>query len=380
MSSVTGIILSYNRHYALRRQLLYYRNKPIHLIIADGSDQDLDIVAKGSCGQMSWEYFRITGYHSFSQRLLHACLLVKTEYVLFIEDEEPTLWTGIEKAVRFLGDNPDHSCAGGRVDHMRFYSGRLGIMKWRHWGNYFEIIDSMRFSRLASLLRSGRTVNLIWQVMRSRDIKRFARIPQAEFFFRPGRYIGLYELGLSGFLTICGKWQMGDYPFWIRYGGSQKIQLQTKNFDAEDEKIIVGLFTSAVSDFEVDTSGFQFILERELRSEEFLRIFNVMRSQTRVNNLIVANVGNLETAILWQRLRQFLKNLFVKFSFLVWRVAPSLHRVLRPNGVRRLKTHAKIYGNGDNKIIDDLLLVEKIWGRFPNGLSQSQYEQELARV
>ena len=381
MTLVTAVILTLNRPDVLRRQLLYYANKPVHLIFADGSDVDWGGGDSGSSGEMTWEYFRVEGYHSFSERLSESCLRVKTDFIFFLDDEEPILWTGIEKAIEFLEQNSDYSCAGGRVDHMRQYSGYLGIMSYRHWGEKFEISGESPLERLKVLMFSGRNLNLVWQVMRTNEVKRFVRMSQTEFFFKPGRYIGLYELGLSGFLVITGKWKMGDYPYWIRYGGSQKSQERNKYFDIEDAKILAELFETALIGFEVPNPLNQGKTAQAIIDSGTFSTFFVEGAEAKVrHNLrkVEARTSKLDAAVL--KLKKLPKSLFVKFLFLIWRVAPSLYRVLRPNGVRRLKTHAKIYGYGDERIIEDLSLVEKIWGQFPNGLSQSQYQQELARV
>ena len=97
----TAVIVSFNRQDVLRRQLLYYANKPIHLIFADGSDDDWGSGDSGSIGEMTWEYFRISGYNSFLKRLVEAVHHVETEFMFFIDDEECILWTGVEKAVEF---------------------------------------------------------------------------------------------------------------------------------------------------------------------------------------------------------------------------------------------------------------------------------------
>lgn len=84
MNLATAVILSYNRQDALRRQLLYYANKPVHLIFADGSDDDWGTGEWGSIGAMTWEYFRISGFDSYVERTVTAVYKVKTEFMFFL--------------------------------------------------------------------------------------------------------------------------------------------------------------------------------------------------------------------------------------------------------------------------------------------------------
>ena len=77
----TAIILSIKKHAELRRQLLYYANKPVHLVLADGSSDDWSSGNCGSIGEMTWEYFRISGPKTYLKRLAEASRRVQTEYV-----------------------------------------------------------------------------------------------------------------------------------------------------------------------------------------------------------------------------------------------------------------------------------------------------------
>ena len=380
MTLATAVILSYNRQDVLRRQLLYYANKPVHLIFADGSDDDWGGGDAGSIGEMTWEYFRISGYNSFLERLVEAVRRVETEFMYFVDDEECILWTGVEQAVEFLRQNPDHSCAGGRADHMRLYLGRLGILGWRHWGDYYQLLSSDSFERLFILMKSGRTANLYYNVLRTSEISKFLDLLHS-FDLSSSLLLRNWETAFSGFWATSGKWQMGEYPFWIRYGSSQKNPFKKVYFDLVDEKFLAKIFELALTKTERSSSKNQIRSAEEIKVAGIFSLFFTEAAEAKArHNLrdVELRTSKLEASLL--KLKKLPKSLLVKFLFLIWRAAPSLHRVLRPNGVRRLKTHAKIYGHGDKKIIEDLSLVEKIWGQFPNGLSQSQYEQELARV
>ena len=376
----TAVIVSYNRQDVLRRQLLYYANKPIHLIFADGSDDDWGSGDSGSIGEMTWEYFRISGYNSVLKRLVEAVHRVESEFMFFIDDEECILWTGVEQAVEFLRQNPDHSCAGGRADHMRFYSGRLGILKWRHWGDDYKLLSSDSFERLFTLMKSGRNANLYYNVLRTREISKFLDFVHS-FDLSSPLLLRNWETAFTGFWAISGKWQMGKYPFWIRYGGSQINPFKKVYFGMADEKFLAEIFEAALINAEKSSFENQIRSAEDITATGIFSYFSSKAAEAKArDNLrdVEIRTSKLKAPLL--KLRYFPKSLLVEFFFLIWRAAPSLHRVMRPNGVRRLKTHAKIYGHGDKKIIEDLSLVEKIWGQFPNGLSQSQYEQELARV
>ena len=125
---ITAVVLSLNGQNYLRSQLAYYAHKPIHLILADGSETDWSSGSNGIVGDMTWEYFRFSGDGTYFIRLNEACLRIKTPYVILLDDEDCTLWTGITRAIDFLEVNPDFNSAGGDVAIATNYSKRLGLV------------------------------------------------------------------------------------------------------------------------------------------------------------------------------------------------------------------------------------------------------------
>lgn len=216
MTLATAVIMSCDRQDALRRQLLYYANKPIHVIFADGSDEDWGTGESGSIGAMTWEYFRISGFDSYVERTVTATYKVKTEFMFFLDDEDCTLWTGVERAVDFLTKNSDHSCAGGRLDTMEFLNGRLGIRGFNRFSTSFELLHPIGIERFEKMCVANRTANLFYQVLRTASARAFvgALDPKLKIF---DFYLGFIEIAFCGFLAFCGKWEMGTYPFSVKY-------------------------------------------------------------------------------------------------------------------------------------------------------------------
>ena len=230
MALATAVILSYNRQDALRRQLLYYADKPIHLIFADGSDDDWGTGQTGSIGEMTWEYFRISGANSYIERKVRAVYKVKTEFMFFLDDEDCILWTGVERAIDFLTENSDHSCAGGRADSMQLLHRRLGIRGWSRFRKPFELLESTGIERFEKMCVAGRTANLFYQVLRTAIARAYVGALDPGMTFS-NRYYSSVEVTWSGFLSFCGKWEMGTYPFWIRYSAATINSLPPESRD-----------------------------------------------------------------------------------------------------------------------------------------------------
>jgi len=371
----TAVIVSYNRQDVLRRQLLYYANKPIHLIFADGSDDDWGGGNSGSIGKMTWEYFRISGYNSVLKRLVEAVHRVETEFMFFIDDEECILWTGVEQAVEFLRQNPDHSCAGGRVEIANSVNRRMRVDRWGHWSRPFSLSDEDPIARLISLNKAKRTANLFYQIHRALTVKDFyKRLPDFDF---SAKYLGSVEIMFTGFVTLHGKWTRGDYPFWFRYGGSIAAPSTVPNFMSVSEATeIMEWFDQAFIDI-------------------FLRVNSVDEETLITKDLHETLLGSYgEFASLPKRIRNK-KNIDRNFSWLIsviqrqskysikkliLMLLPGAFEKKYPDEAMRVKTYATRYAGGSKEVVADLAKFEEIWSRFSNGLSQSQYEQELARV
>jgi glycosyltransferase domain-containing protein len=112
---ISVIVLTYERHDFIRRQLLYYSNHPVHLIFADGSAARWPHGEQGTSNEMSWEYIHCPGYDTIMERLALSTQKVITEYVCLLDDQECILFTGINSAIDTLDAEPKHSCAGGLV-------------------------------------------------------------------------------------------------------------------------------------------------------------------------------------------------------------------------------------------------------------------------
>ena len=372
---MTAVIVSYDRQDVLRRQLLYYANKPIHLIFADGSDDDWGGGDAGSIGKMTWEYFRISGYNSVLKRLVEAVHRVETEFMFFIDDEECILWTGVEQAVEFLRQNPDHSCAGGRVAFANWVNRRLWVYSRHYFSSDFSLLDEDPIARISKMIKTNRTANLYYQIHRTLIVKEFyKRLP--DFDVRE-LYLGTVEIMFTGFVTLHGKWTRRDYPFWFRYGSSVAPPSTTPNFMSEDKATeMVEWFDQTFIDI-------------------FLRVNSVEEKTRLTKNLHETLLGSYgEFASLPKRLRNKKKidrdfnwlisavriqlKLFTKKFMLTY--LPEAFERKYPDEAKRVKTYATRYAGGSKEVMADLAKFEDIWSRFSNGLSQSRYENELARV
>jgi len=211
LQKLTVICMTYERHSFVRRQLAYFRNFPIKIIFADGSSKHLGIDSQGKMGLLEWRYLHIPG-EDFRSRLSSALDIVSTDYLCLTPDDDIMLGSGLKLAVKELEKKSDLIFAGGKVG--RFVSqGNLQVFcKESHWTDDFSLMSNDPGYRLLSLIESVRTANVYYVVARTVELKSILQKSMTLLF----SYNGATELIISGLLSVKSKYQIGQYPFWMR--------------------------------------------------------------------------------------------------------------------------------------------------------------------
>ena len=374
MTRVTAVILSYNRQNALRRQLIYYANKPIHLIFADGSDEDWGSGESGSIGEMTWEYFRISGFDSYIQRLCTAVAKVDSEFMFFLDDEECILWTGIESAINFLIQNSDHSCAGGRVDICAIVKGKIAIRPWGRWSTPFELLQSSGLERFESMCAENRTANLFYQIQRSKNVRAWVGALEPEF--KPsGIYPGFLEIAFTGSLSFLGKWKMSIYPFWIRFRSeSPHPAWSTAPHHIASSQVfeLESIIDMAVN-LDGGNQGQDGIGFKQSLTEEIIEK-NFGKSSLKKDNSLV---GRTQTFIVRKKFAKCVLKFAIRQSWNLWRFSPRIYELLYPQGLKTVSSFGKSFGSKKSAVFADIYSFGEIWSKFPHGLDTDQLREEL---
>ena len=366
MTKVTAVIMTYNRHDVLRRQLLYHANRPIHIIIADGSESDWGNGSSGSIGAMTWEYFRISGFYSFIARIKMATSLIQTEFVYYIDDEDCILWSGVLKAIDFLRDHPDHAVAGGRYDKLTF-DRRLRIHPLVPFSSKFELLQDDGLKRFELLCKENRTANLYYQVMRRTSLQAFSDALDPNNSFE-GKMSGFVEIATSGYLAISGKWQYGEYPFLLRFSIlGQHSWIGNKNLIDEDAKELAELIMRACANSNEFDGSLGFNAQES--------IVEICKQCYGLGGSVFSKENN------WLRLSLKFKQLTTRLGYpgrVLFNILLKIFICFRGETPKRLEKYARMYQNESPLIRDEMELVEKLWSRYPKGLTNSQFEEELA--
>ena len=366
---ITIIILTYERQDFIRRQLLYYSNHPVHLIFADGSTIRWPHGEHGTSNEMSWEYIHCPGYDTLMERLALATQKVKTEYVCLLDDQECILFTGINSAINTLDAEPKNSCAGGlaalHVESNKFSE----LLPWR--GTQLALLDTDPLERFYKVVGPKHlAANLVYQVMRTDDLKNYSSIMR----YHNGNSTAVHEVALAGFLSLKGKYSMGDYPYWIRNGGTV-----------------------------APPEGFDVIIAREEIKQISEKIIDILNVSKYVRNSANFDINTLASAIEtgWGQSSQWAKDsrdylkgirknnntkkrrlkrfLLTKIKIIKQEIyfRIEFHKNSKTNPNLSFLTYAKNHSNNSYSVINDLLTLEKIWQTFPKGIPAEYWPKTM---
>ena len=358
---VTAVVLSYNKQSYLRSQLAYYAHKPIHLILADGSDTDWGHSSNGKIGQMTWEYFRMSGSETLFERMSEACQRVTTENMFFLDDEDCTLWTGVIRAVTFLQANPDYCSAGGGVAYTSGTKKRLGITTNSRYSPFHSSEDSA-FQRVTNAMSMRKTGHLYYQVHRSEVVLNYARCLMG-LSLKVGFQFG--EVAFTSVLSASGKWKSDLYPYSLRrqFAGVVTVPKTAResHLTVTNAADLATRVFKALSASQCTTDETSIISSQEI-SDVLMRYYGSPRKTKSTTN---------------QKIRQFivrriLLDIFDNF--------PSIYKRLRPNGIYTIQQYSKLTDavETSSDILNDLSALETLWLQYPKGLSQVEFENYLA--
>lgn len=330
------------------------------MILADGSDTDWGNGSNGIVGDMTWEYFRISGDGTYFVRLNEACRRIKTSYVILLDDEDCTLWTGITKAIDFLELHRDYASAGGDVAVATNYSRRLGLVTSSRY-QPIDIAQDEPYERLNTLLANRKSAHIVYQVLRTDVLVAYAR---SMVELRPTIPLGFAGRSFSWFLALAGKWKSTNIPYSIRRQSPRASATRESPNQSFNYELAIEL---SVRILQAQTNlllgSYKFEGESQIKSLATMMLNHY------------SEVGFHPKAS-----RSILYGFFGRISALwIFNFFPYIYEHFRANGIHSTRRYAKS-DNGDltaSRIYDDLIALEQLWLRYPNGLSKMDLDNFL---
>ncbi len=184
---VTLVLILHGRHDNLDRQLLYYKNKGVNILIADSSNEEHNF----SYFENIWTYKFFNGLN-YTQKIEAVLQLVKTPYIALCADDDFIIPNALFNCVEYLERNLSYSIAQGNCICYAKESVETKNIVFKPLypplNNDFN--ESDPFKRLESFLSNYRSV--LYAVHRTEVLK--------EAFLDAGKKIS--NLFLNEYLTI----------------------------------------------------------------------------------------------------------------------------------------------------------------------------------
>ena len=215
LSELTIICLSYERQNYVRRQLVYFSDTPVKLVVADGSDRPMADLEPSEVVNISlrFRYIHLAGAATYQKRLELALEEVDTPFVTLMDDADILFKSGLARAVLELKGNQNISVAAGKVGRFEHAEGlkQVGYSNWGHWSSPLSL-EGVSQTKLLEMISNMRTANVFYVVSR-RDIfiEGIQKMHQARLTNGSAG-----ELFLTAFFIIKSNFNLGDYPFWMR--------------------------------------------------------------------------------------------------------------------------------------------------------------------
>ncbi len=220
LSKLTVIVPSFERQEYLLRQIVYWKDSKVNLVIVDGSEQSL---AEG----VLYDYLQIanvTYYHlnaPYSERLKFAITKINTKYTVLLGDDEFLLKTGLISVIDQLENNPDiEACIG---QSRKFYcTNDIVTYQTGYPHTDYHILQDDVSERLNAAMHEY-TAATCYAVIRSET--------WAKSYGNMVNWGSPYtaEMQQAFYVYIAGKLTTSKKIYWLR--SSENAPINTRTFD-----------------------------------------------------------------------------------------------------------------------------------------------------
>ena len=207
------LVYSLDRHPFLRRQIVYWSDKPVDLLIADGSQKPLDVSTITWSGQMRLSYHNAPGPRNVNLRMKWLASHASTPYVVFVDDQDTCLWSAATRIMRFLDNNADYVSASASI-FCRYIEHRF----WHYDVGGFDIDHADPGARVVEAWRHNfQIAGLAYAIMRASVARVLYEVrPVVDFDFEVASDLLFFVSPL-----IAGKHCAFTFPALWRVDGSQ---------------------------------------------------------------------------------------------------------------------------------------------------------------
>ena len=228
LSDLTIVIPSYNRQNYLTRQINYWKDYDVEVLILDGSTVPNYKLQKSASRNINIIHLP----ESIERRFGVAIAMINTKYAAMLSDDEFFLPTSLASSIKFLEDNPDYSACKGnavgfRVDSVG--SKCNGIQIYPELKGY-KIANDKPSARLIEHMAPYAMASL-WAVHRTEVLKTGLALAGRR---PPYASAAAFEIQLSLITAWFGKIKVLDELMWLRSYENKNIWWSNGNLPIVD--------------------------------------------------------------------------------------------------------------------------------------------------
>ena len=284
LSNLTIIIPSYNRQPFIKRQIAFWKNTSVEVVILDGSQTGIF--------PDEWCENNIRYYHkpvSLEDRLKFASTIIRTEYATMLSDDELFVPSALEECLNFLDNNPDYVACKGQVIGFRrnsFISRCQGVIGYTDLRGY-EVTSSIPAERLLEHM-SPYAMASLWAVHRADVLKKTLELAG----LRP-RYssAAAFELQISLITAWYGKIKVLDRLMWLRSRENRNIWWSFGNVSTIDW-LTNKKYKNEIEQF---VNDFSFICEKDDERLNIVKNISLALNEYSLRGLMTRNDGFLKS-------------------------------------------------------------------------------------
>lgn len=217
LANLTVVIPTYSREDYLLRQLEYWRDSDVMVVILDGSPKPSVIPPSLLSKNVSYVHSGLP----FTQRLATSGQYVTTEYCAMLSDDEFFSFSGLRAAIRHLEENRSAIGCVGRCLYFFVDQGRFLLKDgYREW-KPFSLAAVDQLSRLEEDLPPNKTHMAHYAIMRSAAWKRIME----DAYRQPFSCAYVYERLVNLQRSVLGRTEILDDLLWFRSMENRNISV-----------------------------------------------------------------------------------------------------------------------------------------------------------
>lgn len=215
LNDLTVVIPTYNRQPFVIRQIEYWRNSSVQVLILDGSEDPIDFK-----DEPSKNILYIHAPVSIEKRFSLAATLIKTKYATLLSDDEFFLKSGLISCLSFLNENEDYvACKGVALGFNFIKRSVSGYSVYPTMRSKNSLIHPNPLHRMIGHMNPYEMTTL-WAVTRSEIIKKTLLAMGAD---GPFSSAGVGEIQTGLLTAYYGKCKIIDQLVWLRSFENQNI-------------------------------------------------------------------------------------------------------------------------------------------------------------